>query len=262
MNIGIIGTGEMGLCLATKFVKQGYAVSIANSRGPASLKQRAGSIGVEAATVEGAIKNKKVIVVSIPSRNVPDLPKGLFKQLPKDVVVIDTCNYYPTLRDGAIPTLDQSGIDSLWVQEQLGIPVVKAFNSILATSIKELGRSKGEKNRIAIAVSGDDTKTKQVVFKLVEELGFDHFDMGTIAQSWKQQPGTSIYCRDVTHEELKRRADAMGVEWSAIRERIIAKRKADEALMKADYPAYLEALVLPTTKVGVTPDSEDFKSTR
>jgi 8-hydroxy-5-deazaflavin:NADPH oxidoreductase len=242
MNIGIIGTGEMGICLATKFVKQGHTVLMANSRGPSSLKQLAANIGADAATVEEAIKDKKVIVVSIPSKNVLDLPKDLFTQLPRDVVVIDTCNYYPTLRDGAIPALDQNGIDSLWVQEQLGIPVVKVFNSILATSIQEQGRSKGEKNRVAMAVSGDDTKTKEVVFKLVEALGFDPFDMGTIAQSWKQQPGTTIYCRDVTYEELKRRADAMEAEWSDIREQIIAKRKADEALMKSDYPGYLKGL--------------------
>jgi len=255
MNIGIIGTGEMGICLATKFAEHGHAVSIANSRGPASLKQLAGNIGAEAATVDGVLKNKKVIVVSIPSKNVPDLPKDLFKNLPKDVVVIDTCNYYPMLRDGAIPALDQSGIDSLWVQEQLGIPIVKVFNSILATSLQKVGTSKGEKSRIALAVSGDDTKAKEVVFKLVEELGFDPFDIGAIAQSWKQQPGTSVYCRDLTHEELKRRVDAMEAEWSDIREKIVAKRKDDEALMKVDYPAYLKTLLLPVTKVDVTGDS-------
>ena len=189
-------------------------VSIANSRGPASLKQLTEDIGAEAATVEEATKNKKVIIVSIPQKNVPDLPKNLFKQLAGDVVVIDTGNYYPNLRDGAIPALDQSGIDSLWVQEQLGIPVVKVFNSILAESLKDLGRPKGEKNRIALAVSGDDTKAKEVVFKLVEELGFDPFDVGNIAQSWKQQPGSSIYCRDINFEELKKRVDTMGTEWS------------------------------------------------
>jgi predicted dinucleotide-binding enzyme len=242
MNIGIIGTGEMGICLATKFVKQGHTVLMANSRGPSSLKQLAANIGADAATVEEAIKDKKVIVVSIPSKNVLDLPKDLFTQLPRDVVVIDTCNYYPTLRDGAIPALDQNGIDSLWVQEQLGIPVVKVFNSILATSLQQLGRSKGEKNRIAMAVSGDDRKSKEVAFSLVEAIGFDPFDIGTITQSWKQQPGTSIYCRDVTYEELKTRADAMEAEWFDIRESIIAKRKADEALMKSDYPAYLKGL--------------------
>ena len=242
MNIGIIGSGGMGICLASKFVTLGHTVSIANSRGPASLKQLTEDIGAEAATVEEATKNKKVIIVSIPQKNVQDLPKNLFKHLPEDVVVIDTGNYYPTLRDGAIPALDQSGIDSLWVQEQLGIPVVKVFNSILAESIRDLGRPKGEKNRIALAVSGDDAKAREVVFELVEELGFDPFDVGNIAQSWKQQPGSSIYCRDINLEELKKRVDTMGTEWSDMRDVIIAKRKADEALMKVDYPAYLKGL--------------------
>ena len=242
MNIGIIGSGEMGTCLASKFVKGGHTVSMANSRGPASLKQVTEAIGAEAATVEEATKDKEVIIVSIPQKNIPDLPKKLFKDIPEDVVVIETGNYYPTLRDDAIPALDQIGIDSLWVQEQLGIPVVKVFNSILATSIKDLGKPKGEQNRIAIAVSGDDRKAKEIVFLLVEELGFDPFDVGTIAQSWKQQPGSTIYCRDINLSALQKRVDAMGTNWSEMRNVIIAKRKADEALMKADYPTYLKTL--------------------
>jgi 8-hydroxy-5-deazaflavin:NADPH oxidoreductase len=242
MDIGIIGSAEMGTCLASKFIKLGHTVSIANSRGPASLKQLAGEIGAEAASVEEVTKNKEVIIVSIPLKNVPDLPKNLFKQLPEDVVVIETLNYYPTLRDGAIPALVQSGIDSLWVQEQLGVRVVKVFNSILATSINDLAKPKGEKDRIAIAVSGDDPKAKKVVFTLVDELGFDPFDVGNIAQSWKQQPGSSIYCRDINVEELKKRVYAMGTAWSAMRDVILTKRTADEALMRADYPAYLRGL--------------------
>src|SRR5882724_1562817 len=105
MNIGIIGAGEMGICLASKFVKLGHTVSVANSRGPASLQQLTEDIGAVAATVEEATKNKKVIIVSIPQKNVPDLPKNLFRHLSEEVVVIDTGNYYPSLRDGAIPVL-------------------------------------------------------------------------------------------------------------------------------------------------------------
>jgi predicted dinucleotide-binding enzyme len=242
MKIGIIGSGEMGSLLASKFINLGHTVSIANSRGPASLKQFAGEIGVEPGTLEEVMKNKEVIIVSIPQKNVQLLPKNPFKQLPRDVVVIDTGNYFPTLRDGTISALEQNGIDSLWVQEQLGIPVVKVFNSILATSIKDLGRPEGEKDRIALAVSGDNSKAKEVVFKLVDELGFDSYDIGTIAQSWKQQPGSTIYCRDITLDQLKKRVDAMGTEWSEMRDRIIGKRKANEALMKVDYPAYLKSL--------------------
>lgn len=88
MKIGIIGSAEMGTCLASKFIKLGHTVSIANSRGPASLKQLAGEIGAEAASVEEAIKNKEVIIVSIPQKNVQDLPRNLFKQLPEGVVVV------------------------------------------------------------------------------------------------------------------------------------------------------------------------------
>ncbi|WP_426669657.1 NADPH-dependent F420 reductase [Mucilaginibacter sp. McL0603] len=240
MNIGIIGAGQIGSCLASKFVKLGHQVSIANSRGPASLKQLAGEIGAEATTVEEAVKNKEVIIVTIPQKNVPNLPKELFKDLPEDVVIIDTCNYYPRLRDGVIPSLEQSGIESLWVQEQLGIPVIKVFNSIFAASLNDLGKPKGAKDRIALAVSGDNTKAKEVVFKLVDDLGFDTFDIGTIAQSWKQQPGSSIYCRDITLDELKKRVEAMGTEWSDMRDQITGKHHDNEAQMEADFTTWLK----------------------
>lgn len=93
-----------------------------------------------------------------------------------------------------------------------------------------------------MAVSGDDAKAKEVVFRLVDELGFDPFDVGDIGQSWKQQPGSSIYCRDIALSELKKRVEAMGTSWSAMRDTILAKRAADEALMATDYPAYLKGL--------------------
>jgi len=103
-------------------------------------------------------------------------------------------------------------------------------------------RPSGDKDRIAMAISGDDAKSKETVFHLIDELGFDPFDIGDIGQSWKQQPGSAIYCRDINLQELKKRADAMGTEWANMRNEIISKRKADEALMKADYQGYLQGL--------------------
>jgi predicted dinucleotide-binding enzyme len=94
MNIGIIGAGEIGSCLAAKFIKLGHSVAISNSRGPASLQDLAKETGAEAATVADAVKNKQVIIVAIPQKNIPDIPTGLFSDLPEDAVVIDTGNYY------------------------------------------------------------------------------------------------------------------------------------------------------------------------
>jgi predicted dinucleotide-binding enzyme len=191
--------------------------------------------------VEAVISNKDLIIVSIPSKNVPDLPIHLFRQLPREVIVIDTMNYYPVLRDGVIPSLEQSGIDSLWVQEQLGVPVIKVFNSIFATSLHTLGKPAGDNDRIALAVSGDDPQAKTVVTSLVNAAGFDALDIGPIAQSWRQQPGSSIYCRDITLEELKKRVAAMGTDWVAMHDTIIGNHHDDEAMMAADFPAWLKA---------------------
>jgi predicted dinucleotide-binding enzyme len=241
MNIGIIGAGPIGTWLASTYSKQGHRVSIANSRGPASLQSLAKETGVEPATVEAVISNKDLIIVSIPSKNVPDLPIHLFQRLPKNVIVIDTMNYYPALRDGVIPSLEQSGIDSLWVQEQLGVPVIKVFNSIFATSLQTLGKPAGDNDRIALAVSGDDPNAKAVIASLVNAAGFDAFDIGTIAQSWKQQPGSAIYCRDIAVDELKKRVAAMGMDWAAMRDTIIGNHHTNEAMMAADFPAWLKA---------------------
>jgi predicted dinucleotide-binding enzyme len=238
MNIGIIGSGELGTCLASKLAALGHSISIANSRGPASIQELAEEIGAKAVTVEDAMKNQ-VIIVSIPQKNIPDLPKERFSKLPREVVVIDTGNYYPMLRDGVLPTLEQTGIDSLWVQEELGFPVVKAFNAIFASSLNDLGKPAGDAERIAVPVSGDNPMAKEIVFKLIQDLGFDAFDAGNISQSWKHQTGSSIYCRDLSREELQKRSDAMGTDWSEMRGAITTRRRDDEILMKV---AYLKGL--------------------
>ena len=241
MKIGIIGSGELGSFLASKFSKLGHSVAIANSRGPASLKHLAKNFRLEAATVEDVVRDKDVIIISIIERNVQDLPVNIFRQLPRHTVVIDTMNYYPNLRGGAIPALDEHGIDSAWVQERLGVPITKAFNATLATSLKDKGVPDGNGERIAIPVSCDSEQSKKVVQQLITELGFEAYDIGGINQSWKQQPGSPIYGRDITASEMQQRLNAMEADGFGLSD-VVAKRKADELLMATDYPAYLESL--------------------
>ena len=49
-----------------------------------------------------------------------------------DLVVIDTDNYYPGMRDPRIPEIDEGMPESVWVSRQIGVPVIKAYNNILA----------------------------------------------------------------------------------------------------------------------------------
>src|SRR5687767_11988149 len=100
MRIGIIGAGQIGGTLARRLTALGHDVSVANSRGPESLAGLASETGAKAVTVQQAARAGDVVIVTIPMKNIPRLPAGLFKDVPDTVVVVDTGNYYPQQRDG------------------------------------------------------------------------------------------------------------------------------------------------------------------
>lgn len=204
MKIGIIGAGQIGGTLTRRFTALGHEVSVANSRGPETLTDLASETGAKAVAVRDAVRGVDLIVVTIPEARVPELPEGLFKDVPDDVVVVDTGNYYPRHRDGRIEAIEAGMAESRWVERQLGRPVVKAFNNIGARSLMENGRPAGSPNRIALPVAGDREKDKAVVLGLIEELGFDGIDAGGLDDSWRQQPGTPVYVKDLNAEALRR----------------------------------------------------------
>lgn len=204
MKIGIIGAGAIGGTLARSLSNLGHQVSIANSRGPETLKEFAGEIGANPVSVREAARAGDVVILSIPQKAVTLLPKDLFAGVPSSVVVIDTGNYFPQLRDGRIEALEAGTPDSKWVAQQLGRPVVKAFNNIVAKSLREKGLPAGSPGRVALSVAGDQPEARAVALRLINELGFDAVDAGSLDESWRQQPGTPAYCRDLDAISLKR----------------------------------------------------------
>ena len=139
-----------------------------------------------------------LIVVTIPQKNIPRLPRGLFSDVEKRVPVIDTGSYYPQQRDGRIEGIEAGLPESRWVEQQLGYPVIKAFNNIYARHLLELSKPAGAGVRIALPVAGDDAAAKAIVLRLVDELGFDGVDAGGLHESWRQQPGTPSTRRILT----------------------------------------------------------------
>ncbi|NUO64305.1 MAG: NAD(P)-binding domain-containing protein [Gemmatimonadaceae bacterium] len=203
MKIGIIGAGNIGGTLVRRLAALGHEVSVANSRGPETLADLARESGAKAVTVEEAARGKDVVIVTIPEKNVPRLPKGLFAGADRTVVV-DTGNYYPRNRDGRIDEIENGMTESRWVERQIGHPVVKAFNNIYAKHLLERGKPKGEPGRIALPVAGDDARAKQVLIGLLDELGFDGVDAGSLDESWRQQPATPVYGTDLDAEGVER----------------------------------------------------------
>src|SRR6266498_788223 len=139
MKIGIIGAGNIGGTLARRFSALGHKVFVANSRGPETLADLAAETGATPVTVEQAAQAGDVVIVTIPLKNVASLPTGLFAKTPKNVVVVDTGNYYPRQRDGQIKEIEDGLTESQWVEKQLGRPVVKAFNNIMPSTFTNWG---------------------------------------------------------------------------------------------------------------------------
>jgi 8-hydroxy-5-deazaflavin:NADPH oxidoreductase len=203
MRIGIIGAGQIGGNLARRLTKLGHEVSIANSRGPESLAGLAKETGAKPVTVRQAARGGDLVIVTIPMKNIPQLA-GIFEGVPNHVIVVDTGNYYPQQRDGRIGEIEEGTTESRWVANQLGRSVVKVFNNIYAKHLLERGKPKGTPGRIALPVAGDDRRAKEVVIRLLDQLGFDGVDAGSLDESWRQQPNTPVYGTDLDADGVRK----------------------------------------------------------
>ena len=204
MKIGIIGAGQIGGTLTRRFTALGHEVAVANSRGPETLADLAAETRAKPVSIEEAARFGEVVIVTIPEKNIPNLPRDLFAATSDTVVVVDTGNYYPRQRDGRIDGIEAGLTESRWVAQQLNRPVIKAFNNIYAERLLNMGKPKGTPGRIALPVAGDDPAAKAIVLKLVDELGFDGVDAGTLDDSWRQQPATPVYGKDFDAEGVRR----------------------------------------------------------
>ena len=212
MKIGIIGAGNIGGTLAQRFSALGHEVAVANSRDPETLAELAEKSGARAVWATEAAKGADLLVITIPEKDIPGLPEGICEGAAPDLVIVDTGNYYPRQRDGLIAAIEEGMPERVWVEEQIGVSVVKAFNGIQAQHLLEKGLPPGSPERIALPIAGDDAAAKAVVMALVDDLGFDPVDAGSLAESWRQQPGSPVYGADANVEGVRKALAAANKE--------------------------------------------------
>jgi len=204
MQIGIIGAGNIGGTLVRRLCALGHSVKFSNSRDPETLSDLAAETGATAVWAKDAATDADLVIVSIPQKNVPDLADGIVAGAKPGAPIIETNNYYPKERDGRIEAIENGTPESVWVAEHLGSDhVYKVFNGIWWKHLLESGQPAGTPNRIALPIAGADGPAKDQVFALIDELGFDPVDGGTLADSWRQQPGTPVYGKDYPVEQAK-----------------------------------------------------------
>jgi predicted dinucleotide-binding enzyme len=204
MRIGIIGAGQIGGTLVRRLRELGHEVYVANSRSPETLADLATETGATAVWAKDAAADADLVIVSIPQKDVPDLADGIVDARKPGAAVIETNNYYPQQRDGAIAAIEDGQVESAWVAEQIGAPVYKVFNGIWWKHLLEGGKPSGTPNRVALPIAGENGSGRELIHGIVEALGFDPVDAGPISESWRQQPGTPVYGKDFDAENTRR----------------------------------------------------------
>lgn len=170
----------------------GYEVVLSNSRGPETLSDLVAELGprARAATAAEAAQAGDIVVVSVPLKAFRDVPVAPLV----GKVVIDTGNYYPG-RDGRIAELDSGELTTteLVARHLSGARVVKGFNNIFYRHLGELARPAGASDRSAIVIAGDDPDAKKSAAEFLDAIGYDSVDAGSLAESWRFEPGTPAY---------------------------------------------------------------------
>jgi len=248
MKITLIGAGAIGGTLADRLGAAGHDVLVTGMRGHEPAAGGVRATGVSVAPIDEAVQDRDVIVLAVPFTAQTALA-AVLADVPGTTIIVDTSNYYPFM-SGPVPAVDRGQIESAWSEEQLGRPVVKAWNAALAATQQTRALPAGTPGRLAIPVAGDAADARAAVMQLVDDTGFDPFDAGVIGDSWRQQPGTPAYCTELGLDDLGRALAAADRDTApATRDRIIAELASRSEAPSLDEVVAMNRSAHPATEV-------------
>ncbi len=190
MDIGIIGTGNVGGALGRRWAFLGHNVTF-GSREPESdrvneLMRRIGA-GVSATGIADAARASEIVVIATPWPATEAAVAACGDLSGK--IVIDCVNPHKADFSGLEIGTDTSAGEKVaeWAS---GARVVKAFNATGAGNMREpaYGRTTAD-----MPICGDDEDAKAVVRGLAEEIGFDVIDAGGITSARLLEPMAMLW---------------------------------------------------------------------
>lgn len=180
MNIGIIGSGNMGSSLGKIWAERGHQVMFSYSRNSSRLHEVAQAIGENArvGTPVEAVQFGEIVLMAAPWTKVPDAltAAGASRGAFDGKIVVDCTNPIEPGRDGLAIDGSTSGAEEI-AKLIPGARVVKAFNTVIAQVLRSASKSLGSR-MVTIFYCGDDESAKMVVAELITDSGFEAVDAG------------------------------------------------------------------------------------
>ena len=188
MKIGIIGSGNVGGTLGTRWARAGHEVIFSSSR-PESKEVRelaaaAGPAARAASTAEAAGAGVLLIATPWPATREALLSLGDLG----GKVVIDATNPLLDLDMLALGTTTSAAEQvAAWAP---GARVVKAFNTV---GYQVMANPVFGDSRALLFYCGDDPAAKEAVHRLAEEIGFDPLDAGPLRMARSLEPSALLW---------------------------------------------------------------------
>lgn len=200
--LGIVGAGKLGIAMAKTAVTGGQEVWMTSRNvGNTRLIAEVMAPGVKVGTLSELVANADVIVLAVPIHSFRDLPSDAFD----GKVLIDAMNYWEPV-DGPIGRYGVASAEtSILVRGHFSkARLVKGFNQLGYHDVEDGPRPKEAKDRLGVAVAGDDVEAKQTAMAIVDKLGFDPVDGGTLDDGTRLGPGGLAFGVALTADALRR----------------------------------------------------------
>ncbi|MFT4123703.1 MAG: NAD(P)-binding domain-containing protein [Microbacteriaceae bacterium] len=197
-----MGAGKVGTTIARAAVAAGYDVRMSGSGSVSRLALTAEILapGATPSTTSEVVKHASLILLAVPMHRFRELDHDLFDGR----IVIDAMNYWEPI-DGNDPELaaDPAGSTSVVQRWFPGARIVKSLNQLGYHEFEELRRPRGAPDRLAQGVAADDSAARAAVMELVDRLGFDPVDAGTLADTGVLGPDGSAFGGALPAGELR-----------------------------------------------------------
>lgn len=192
LRLGIVGAGKIGTVIARAAVAGGYDVAISGSGAVERIELIIEVLapGAHAVTTDGVVRHGDMVVLAVPMHRFREFPPDLFA----GVIVVDAMNYWPEI-DGHDQELETAPTGtSVVVQQHFpSARVVKSLNHLGYFKFDQGRRPPGAPDRLAMAAAGNDPAAVAAVMGLIDRLGFDAVNVGSLNAGVALQPGGPVF---------------------------------------------------------------------
>ncbi len=200
-RLAVLGAGHVGPVIARLAIRAGYPVSIATSGDPEDIALITELLipGAQPQWASDAVAGADIVVLAIPLHRFLEIDPVLLTGR----LVVDAMNYWPA-SDGVLTAFEDGGSSEIVAGRLAASVVVKALNHIGYHDLEDRARPRGDTDRQAAGVAGDDAAAVATISSLIDRIGYDPVRLASLRAGRALQPGGPVFGSVLTRAEFER----------------------------------------------------------